>query len=88
MKLGREIQFFLEFIFDFLKIPIHTGSKNRRLKIISFPPEFEMKFHIYFAPSVVVKELWLLLFDFFKRTKLIGQEVHPMWTTYQSALSS
>ena len=27
----------------------HTGSKNRRLKIISFPPEFEMKFHIYFA---------------------------------------
>ena len=25
---------------------------------------------------------------FFKRMKLIGQEVHPMWTTYQSALPS
>ena len=71
-----------------MMVGTHTGSKNRRLKIISFPPEFEMKFHIYFAPSVVVKELWLLLFDFFKRTKLIGQEVHPTWTTYQSALLS
>ena len=75
---------------EFLRAPgtLHTGSKNRRLKIISFPPEFEMKFHIYFAPSVVVKELWLLLFDFFKRTKLIGQEVYPTWTTDQSALLS
>ena len=33
----------------------HTGSKNRRLKIISFPPEFEMKFHIYFALLLLSK---------------------------------
>ena len=49
-------------------VAAHTGSKNRRLKIISFPPEFEMKFHIYFAllmsKLVVVKEFWLLLSEF------------------------
>ena len=33
----------------------HTGSKNRRLKIISFPPEFEMKFHIYFALLLLIR---------------------------------
>ena len=37
MKLGREIQFFLEFIFDFLKIPIETfyGMRKSLVSVIS-----------------------------------------------------
>ena len=38
----------------------HTGLKIRRLNIFCFPPEFEMKFHIYFAPSLSsVDVVWL-----------------------------
>ena len=37
---------------DFLRfISVHTGLKSRRLKILCFPPEFEMKFHIYVVPK-------------------------------------
>ena len=37
MKLGREIQFFLEFIFDFLKIPIETfyGMRKSLVSVIT-----------------------------------------------------
>ena len=34
-----------------LIIYLHTGLKSRRLKILCFPPEFEMKFHIYVVPK-------------------------------------
>ena len=67
---------------------LHTGLKNRRLKIFCFPPEFEMKFHIYFAPSAFVVVVVMLLFGNFKRTKLICLVVLLTWTINESALPS
>ena len=51
MKSVERFDLMKKYIYRNKRFTFHTGLKNRRLKIFCFPPEFEMKFHIYVVPK-------------------------------------